>query len=297
MIIGEPGMGKTTLAVLLLLELLGQEPQGKQPVPVMFSLASFDPSRGGLNAWLARRLEQDYPWLGGGLASALVNRRLVLPVLDGLDEVPEHARPDVIEAVNAAMSDGALGLVLTCRAAEYSTAVADGDVLRSAAVIEPDPVTRRQAAAYLDSCIPPSRRAAWRPVLAGLPRRPTNPLAGALATPLALWLVRHVYLDQGLDPVVLEDVSRFPTAELIQRHLAAELVPALIKANPPDPADPGRPLRSWDPDKAQRSLGTFWLAISAHWAHLTWPGWELLTASTWYLRARYRRRRCPSGRD
>jgi hypothetical protein len=289
-IVGDPGMGKTTLAVLLLLELLRGEPAGEQggqqPVPVMFSLASFDPRRANLNAWLTRRLEQDHPWLGRDLASALVNRRLVLPVLDGLDEVSERARADVIEAVNAAMSDGALGLVLTCRTAEYWAAVAARDVLRSAAVIEPDVITPRQAATYLKSWIPPSQRAAWRPVLAGLTTRPVNkPLAEALATPLALWLVRHVYLDQGLDPVKLADTCRFPAPELIQQHLAEALVAALIKANPPDPADSMRPARSWDPDKAQRWLGF----LACHLSDLGtsdlawWQLWRAVSPATYGL--------------
>jgi len=287
-IVGDPGMGKTTLAVLLLLELLRDEPKEQRPVPVMFSLASFDPGRGTLSAWLTRRLEQEHPWLGAGragtrLASALVSRRLVLPVLDGLDEVPERARPDVIEAINTAMSDGELGLVLTCRTAEYSDAVAARDVLRSAAVIEPDPITPRQAAVYLDSCIPPSQRTAWRPVLATLPRRPATPLAAALSTPLALWLVRHVYLDQGLDPARLTDGHDFPTADTIQQHLSDALIPALIWANPPDPAEPGRPRHSWDPDKAQR-----WLRFLAR--HLNnlgppdlawWQLWQALPSGTY----------------
>jgi NACHT domain len=259
-IIGDPGMGKTTLAVLLLLELLRQEPPGELwPVPVMLSVASFDPGRGSLDAWLARRLEQEHPWLlggkrGTGLAAALVRQRRVLPVLDGLDEIPERVRPEVIAALNASMADGELGLILTCRADEYIAAVTAGDVLRSAAVIEPDPLGPRQAATYLRSCIPPSQRAVWQPVLARMPREPTAPLARALTTPLALWLVRHVYLDHGENPAPLEDTCVFPTAAAIQQHLSDALIPALINANPPDPAEPGRPKQHWDPDRASSWL-------------------------------------------
>jgi hypothetical protein len=214
-ILGDPGMGKTTLAVLLLLELLKQEPPGEPwPVPVMFSLASFDPGRESLDDWLVRRVGQEHPWLqsahGPGLPETLVSRRLVLPVLDGLDEIPESARTDVITALNSAMADGELGLILTCRTAEYAAAVDDGDILRSAVVIEPDPVGLRQAVSYLKSCIPPCQLPMWRPVLARMRTRTATPLAIALTTPLMLWLVRQVYLDQGMDPARLDDSSAWP---------------------------------------------------------------------------------------
>ena len=259
-IIGDPGMGKTTLAVLLLLELLDPATCNQQrPVPVLFSLASFDPEGDGIDAWLARRLGQEHPWLraapyGADLPRALVRQREILPVLDGLDEIPAGARPGVIVALNRAMADGELGLILTCRGEEYAAAVAAGDVLRTAAVIEPDPLSPRQAAAYLKSCIPPAQRAVWKPVLGRLGRRPATPLALALATPLMLWLVRHVYLDTGRDPSGLADSSVFPTAETVQAHLMDDLIPALISANPPNQAQLGRPRRNWDPGKAQRWL-------------------------------------------
>jgi len=272
-------MGKTTLAVLLLLELLKQEPPDERwPVPVMFSLASFDPGRESLDDWLARRVGQEHPWLQSahrpGLPETLVSRRLVLPVLDGLDEIPESARPDVIAALNRAMADGELGLILTCRTTEYAAAVDDGDILRSAAVIEPDPVGLRQAIGYLKSCIPPSQRLMWQPVLARMRTRTATPLATALTTPLTLWLVRQVYLDQGVDPARLDDSSAFPTAEAIHQHLTDALIPALIRANPPDLAKPGRPHRRWDPDRAQS-----WLRyLACHLSQLETPDlawWQL----------------------
>lgn len=291
-IIGDPGMGKTTLAVQLLLELLKEELRGDRlPVPVMFSLASFDPSREDVDAWLTRRLGQEHPWLRAahraGLAASLVRQRRVLPVLDGLDEIPESARPAVIAALNRAMADGELGLILTCRAAEYAAAVHAGDVLRAAAVIEPDPLRPSQVADYLQSCVPPSQADAWQPVLAKMRRRPAPPLAKALTTPLMLWLVRHVYFDRGLDPAALADHHAFPTAEAIQQHLAEALISALIEANPPDAAQPGRPKRRWEPDKAERWLRN----LARHLSRLEtadlawWQLWQAVPTATFGLSA------------
>jgi NACHT domain len=144
-IIGDRGMGKTTLAILLVLEFLKAD--RPMPVPVLFSLASFDDGYKDLDSWLIAMLGREYPWLaashGPGAAAALVRQRWVLPVLDGLDELADAARPAVIDALNRALGDGELEVILTCRTAEYAAAVRSGDLLRAAAVIEPEPVRGR----------------------------------------------------------------------------------------------------------------------------------------------------------
>ena len=96
---------------------------------------------------------------------------------------------------------------------------------------------------------------------------PGGPVARALSTPLALWLLRKVYLDTQRDPAALTDKKCFPTADAITRHLLDDLVGAALSANPPehnpdDPDDfdhPFRPRRHWDPGDAQR-----WLSFLAH---------------------------------
>jgi len=145
-ILGEPGMGKTTLAVLLLRELL-EHPQAGDPVPVMVSISGWDPSRETLRRWLARRISEDYPSLraadfGSDAAKALVDQRYVLPILDGLDELPASARPKVLSTLNKEMT-AADAVIITRRTAEYAAAVFGprGDGLTSGAVIEPSPVT------------------------------------------------------------------------------------------------------------------------------------------------------------
>ena len=143
-ILGEPGMGKTTLALLLLRQLL-EHVAPDDPVPVLLSMSSWDPSTESLSEWLTRRLSEDYPALraavfGPDAARSLVVHRKVLPILDGLDELPEEARPAIIVRLNETAGDP---LALTCRTTEYQTAVtgARGDALTGGAVIDPDPPT------------------------------------------------------------------------------------------------------------------------------------------------------------
>src|SRR3954447_15690789 len=61
-ILGEPGMGKTTLALLLLRELLEHAEPG-DPAPVLVSMSDWDPHADTLHEWLTRRLADDYPML------------------------------------------------------------------------------------------------------------------------------------------------------------------------------------------------------------------------------------------
>lgn len=225
-ILGEPGMGKTTLALLLLRELLEQAEPG-DPVPVLLSMSGWDPDADSLPEWLTRRLAEDYPALratafGPDAAGALVAQRRVLPVLDGLDELPEAVRPAILVRLNETAADP---LVLTCRTAEYQSAVTapGGDALTGGAVIEPAPLTPADAARYLTGCLPPGSIDRWRHLLASLRNGAASPLSEALSTPLALWLLRKVYVDTRTDPA---ELCRFPDAEAVVDHLLDHLLDA-----------------------------------------------------------------------
>ncbi len=258
LILGEPGAGKTMLLVRLLLGLL-QSREAGSPVPVIFPLASWDPDRRELDAWLAERLATDYPGLAapapapaaGGLgqvtsrARALLDQRLIIPLLDGLDELPAHTRAVALDAVNRTLPPGT-PLVLTSRTAEYRAAVdppAHAGVpvrLTGAAGIELDAVAPEEAAAYLrrdagGEGTPSAER--WRPVLDLLPT--DTPVGQALQTPLTLFLARTIYnprpserLTALPDPAELCDTSRYPTAAAIRTRLFDGFIPAAYRPLP-----------------------------------------------------------------
>ncbi|MGW4872988.1 NACHT domain-containing protein [Streptomyces chartreusis] len=235
--LGGPGTGKTTLAVQLLRELLRTLREG-EPVPVLLSVASWDTAAfPSLQDWLVVRLAEGYPWLrtrGGGLETcrALVKRREVLPVLDGLDEVSPAARAGILTALNEGLVPEDQ-FIVTCRTDEYARAVAEASVLAAAAVIEPEPLSPASAADYLASCLFPVP-VPWQDVLARLRDGRAAHLAEAIATPLGLWLVLKTYAETAADPVELLDSTRFPTASALRAHLFDQLIPQVIRARKKD---------------------------------------------------------------
>lgn len=277
-VLGAAGSGKTTLAVLLVLKLI-QRLGPADPVPVLCSLSSWEPSREHLDAWLEKRLLRDYPQLSASRARALIETRRVLPVLDGLDELPPTRRPVAVRELNRALADGG-PVILTCRTEAYLDAVRSTDVVRSAAVIEAQPVPAAAVAAYLRGSVTPRQTARWQPVMNVVLGQPTGPLAMTLSVPLFLWLVRIAYRGEDSEPGALANRQRFPNVAAIERHLLDVFIPAAFLTGPAPPQRQGqRRQRTWRAECATR-----WLTeLASQLTHrgtedLAW--WELFHRST-----------------
>ncbi|WP_314176567.1 NACHT domain-containing protein [Streptomyces winkii] len=260
-ILGGPGAGKTSLAILLALELLRTWSQGA-PVPLVVPVASWNPEREHLHAWLARRVHQEYGTrrLDRRRVRELVRDLRVLPVIDGFDELPPPAREKALAGLNRALADDA-PLILTSRTAEYTHAAGGEDVLASAAVVRAEPVPAAAAAEYLRRTCHPERLGDWEELLTALSADAAHPVARALSSPLMLWLTRTVYAGRDTAPAELLDGARFPEPESVERHLLDSLVPAVFPAVPSSPDGP-RSARPWGPERAER-----WLRFLA--LHLT----------------------------
>ncbi|MCB5178307.1 NACHT domain-containing protein [Streptomyces antimicrobicus] len=220
MVLGAPGSGKSVLALLLAKDLLAAW-QPDEPVPVLMALSSWRPTV-GLRDWMIQHVRESG---GADLAQALFDEHRVMPVLDGLDELPAPLHSLAVEAIDTAVADG-LPLLVTCRAHEYEQAVRNsGQYLTRAAVVELEKVGTADAVGYLqESTLAGDTR--WDPVHEALRNRPDTALATVLSSPLMLYLVLTAYRGRSTDPAELLDGARFPTPEAIESHLLTRYLPA-----------------------------------------------------------------------
>jgi NACHT domain-containing protein len=235
LITGAAGAGKTVLALELMLTFI-ENRADDDPVPVRIPLAQWDTTQ-PLTTLLAQRLTAAYDW-PPKLAASLVYHGLVLPVLDGLDEMDplrDDETPDTdaprahaaLEALNAYMNGGldAGPLVLTCRTAHYD-ALAPAPRLIDAAHVSIAPVDTEHAITYLRTRTGNSPR--WQPLLEHLEAQPTGPLATVLSTPWRLCLAATVYYSTG-DPA---ELLNHPTAADLDQHLLVRYIPAATANTP-----------------------------------------------------------------
>jgi hypothetical protein len=261
-ILGGPGAGKTTLAVLLTLALCDR-PDGRDAVPVLLPAGSWDPAREPLRTWMIRRIGEDYralraPEFGSTAIEELVGRGKVLPVIDGLDELSHPSARTALLRIRQALSIGE-PLVVTCRAEEYRDIVDASDVITAAAVMEAEPVDLSDVVRYLEDVVPPGDRSRqWKPVFEHLRTHRAGPLASALVTPLMVSLLRTAYVEDRADPVALLDHHRFPARASIEHHLLDALIPSVFAQN----NAPTR-AKTWDVVAAQRWLGFLASHLSA----------------------------------
>ncbi|MFC0843384.1 NACHT domain-containing protein [Streptomyces noboritoensis] len=238
-VLGSPGAGKTVLAILLTLSLLEHRGSHGGPVPVLLSLSSWDPRSEHLDTWIIRRLVEDYPALtndevfGLKAAQRLVTQGHIVPVLDGLDEMPTGQRPTAIDSLDRVPPGRPL--VVTCRSTEYEAAVAfSGGLLSTAAVVELEPVGLQEVMAFLPAgTVADDTR--WAPVLTFLQEHPNAPLAAALSSPLMVTQARAIYSDPASDPAELLTRDRFANRASIEDHLLNAFIPAVYRHHPPPP--------------------------------------------------------------
>ncbi len=134
LIVGEPGVGKTTLLTRMASELLTRAPHDTAvPLPVVFNLASWSKKRLPLGDWLVEELVTVYH-VRRPLARAWVMTEEILPLLDSFDEVDQANRAACAMEINRYQHEHAV--VVSSRRAEYFAQPAR---LRMQAVVRIDP--------------------------------------------------------------------------------------------------------------------------------------------------------------
>ncbi|MFI1330040.1 NACHT domain-containing protein [Streptomyces sp. NPDC020845] len=266
-VLGAPGAGKSVLVLRLARALLAERDEASgTPVPVVFTLASWNPRTQGLWRWAAGQLASQHPTFASGagrraeaLALELITSGRVLPVLDGLDELPGDTQADALHELRDSLA-GPARFVLTSRSGEYADAVEAGNtVLPSAVVVELQPLTAAEVASYLPRTSPRTSRTdeaatKWDPVLRRLAdrddqSREVRVVRAVLSTPLMVGLARAAYSNTAADPGELLAAGRFTTRVAVERHLFDTFMTAAYGGALDDRANTGardaRDARRW----------------------------------------------------
>ncbi|WP_151754668.1 helix-turn-helix domain-containing protein [Dictyobacter vulcani] len=193
LMLGGPGAGKTTQLLILARELIERAVVDvKQPIPVMFNLASWSQKKLPLSQWLINELNAKYQ-VPLKLAQMWVEQDDILPLLDGLDEVPDRVRDECVISINTyRQQHGLLPMVVCCRSEDYmqlSTKLVLGD----AVVLEA--LSSEQIDAYL--LTQGEVFAALRAAL-----QHDSLLIEMISNPLMLSVMTQVYRNVSLDEVL-----------------------------------------------------------------------------------------------
>ncbi|MFJ2271931.1 hypothetical protein ACIO8F_40455 [Streptomyces sp. NPDC087228] len=309
-VLGAPGTGKTVLLLRLVLDLLPigdttKPREAEDPVPVLLPLASWNPLEQDFRSWFVDRLCLDHPWLAKplhpdfGTARAgltLLGRGRLLPLLDGLDEIPDALRVHAVVGINEALEQPDR-FVLSCHTDAYRQAVLPPDAvpvpLRRAMAIELCEPETEAVAEYLvrEAGNTPAAAARWDDALAELGT--DSPVGQTLRTPLMISLASEFYnprpgtgrqastthvlpVPELPNPADLCDRTSFPTAEDVENHLLDSFLRTAYRRRP------GRRQKDrWSAARAERHL-TF---LARHLEHnlggrteIAW--WELPVAAT-----------------
>ncbi|MFE6225551.1 hypothetical protein [Streptomyces sp. NPDC057854] len=256
----DAGTGKSLAALAMVLD-LARDRQSGQPVPLRLAATSWTGQ--DLEDWLAGHVATVFG-VGRGPARQLVEARLVLPVVDGLDELDPPGT-----AAYSSRAAGLLrllddwrhgtqpaGVVVTCRRGVYDRLVEVEAHLRAAAVVRLAPVGVEQSGAFLRASVADTEAGLrrWRPVLDALAGSAQGPGAEArrrlrevLGTPWRLSLVTAVYQERTADGGYRRDPADLlplAAAGTLHRHLLDLFVPAALAARGDGSVAPDGPARS-----------------------------------------------------
>jgi hypothetical protein len=174
-ILGPAGAGKTVLALRFCLDQFTHaetDPVTSGRIRVIFRLTTWNPNTQTLADWMASQLEANDPGLhtrtstGKSLAAELVRRRRLLPIFDGLDEIPQLLRKRALSALNSEFPVSE-PLLLTSRNEnnEYADAVGQVGVLAGAGVVALQPLSLDALTDYLTrSTSRPDQADKWRSI-------------------------------------------------------------------------------------------------------------------------------------
>jgi DNA polymerase III delta prime subunit len=220
LILGEPGSGKTTLLLELARELLDRASINENhPIPVVFNLASWTARRQSIVDWLINELNDKYQ-VPRKLGQSWVNADQILPLLDGLDEVPKEHLAACVNAINTYRLDhGLVPIVICSRSADYLALTTRVQIQHAVAV---QPLTPQQIDDYLSSG--GEQLEAVRVAL-----RDDSTLHELVETPLMLSVLALAYYGQSI-----EDLQSEPTFAARHQYVFTTYLKRMLQRRGPE---------------------------------------------------------------
>ncbi|WP_433507290.1 NACHT domain-containing protein [Pseudonocardia halophobica] len=239
LLLGSAGSGKTVILTSLAVEILRRTRASDRafgPIPCILSLSSWDSLNVSMEDWLRGEIANVFQ-VTEHVANALIHDGLVMPILDGLDEMDAPKTTSTLKADAAVVELNQFlarrpdqQLAISCRSGRRHYERISRD-LRGVASVHLLELTGKDVADYFEQYVSRHDTASWKPMLEALRSNETGLVAKALATP---WRASAAlsYVLTGGNPNDL-----LPTSEEIKRssgsyfrRVGEELVTAFIKA-------------------------------------------------------------------
>ncbi len=246
-IVGEPGCGKTLLAIELVLQILrarrnGDRVADKLPVPI--SVAGWD-GTGDLTTWLTKRLKEEWH-LSPAVGRVLIRRNLILPVLDGLDEIGARETPTkppeqqfrVLRQLNkryGGRDPGYMPVIVSCRTDDYTQLKAVAGGLLDAAVVKVQELDRLTIKQYflvrfdLNLTLPSADGAEWRDFVVRMGPGAPGVLEKCLESP---WYLSLAISACRAGQTTVATLEGFGNIEELKGYLIESSIPAAVRLHP-----------------------------------------------------------------
>jgi NACHT domain len=269
-IIGPAGSGKSSAAILLILDALAhraglnEQDRVRAPVPIMLPVSGWDPQRQRLRDWLSTQIEREYR-VRRELALRLVIEGRIALIVDDLDELPDEARARVIRALS---DQASFRLIVLSRGDELEATAQANRFVADAAVVALEPVSAHEAADYLARCRTQPHHT-WTQLVTQV--RTGGDLAGrALRTPLMLSLVRDAFPQSG-DVSELLSRTRFRSQDELADYLIDRIIPVAYahRDGVPEPEPP------YTAEQAQHWLGFQAAALNTYFESRDLAWWRM----------------------
>lgn len=197
-IVGAAGSGKSTILLQLMDRLLGEAREKTlKPIPAIFQLSSWHRGQ-TIETWLTAQLIDAYE-IPPSKARRWIEAGKILPLLDGLDEVPRVERPTCMAEVACfRRRNGLLPMALTCRESEFEEISIDFNIN---AVFRVRPLSAEQVQTFIGI------RSETQHLLSALRNYPG--LFDQLSTPLFLRIAVSAARQMNFSPATLPSESMY----------------------------------------------------------------------------------------